>query len=160
MQPQTIIKPAFLVIGKEGSTTDGPGFIQRLWADANSHFEEVAHLAKKDEYGNLVGIWGAMSDCSRSFRPWEEDFSNGLYLAGVECEDNALPPDGWTKWIIPGFEYLRAECTTDTTFPDMLQYLHDHDLSLAGAVHDFTCPKTGKQYMLFPIRRIEEEERT
>lgn len=160
MQPQTIIKPAFLVIGKEGSTTDGPGFIQRLWADANAHFEEVAHLAKKDESGNLVGIWGAMSDCSRSFRPWEEDFSNGLYLAGVECEDNALPPDGWTKWIIPGFEYLRAECTTDTTFPDMLQYLHDHDLSLAGAVHDFTCPKTGKQYMLFPIRRIEEEERT
>ena len=160
MQPQTIIKPAFLVIGKEGSTTDGPGFIQRLWADANSHFEEVAHLAKKDESGNLVGIWGAMSDCSRSFNPWEENFSNGLYLAGVECEDSARPPDGWTKWIIPGFEYLRAECTTDTTFPDMLQYLHDHDLSLAGAVHDFTCPKTGKQYMLFPIRRIEEEERT
>ena len=160
MQPETIIKPAFLVIGKEGSTTDGPGFIQRLWADANAHFEEVAHLAKKDEAGNLVGIWGAMSDFSRSFRPWEEDFSNGLYLAGVECEDNALSPDGWTKWIIPGFEYLRAECTTDTTFPDMLQYLHDHDLSLAAAVHDFTCPKTGKQYMLFPIRRIEEEERT
>ena len=46
-------KESFVVIGKEGSTLDGAGFIQRLWDDANSHFEEVQHLAKKDENGNL-----------------------------------------------------------------------------------------------------------
>ena len=76
-------KASFAVIGKEGSTTDGAGFIQRLWNDANSHFAEVQHLAKKNENGGIVGIWGAMSDFSRSYHPWE-DFREGLYLAGVD----------------------------------------------------------------------------
>lgn len=31
-------KEAFTVIGKEGSTNDGEGFIERLWREANSHF--------------------------------------------------------------------------------------------------------------------------
>ena len=91
---ENIIKKAFVVIGKEGSTLDGEGFIQKLWDDANGHFDEVAHLAKRDENGNLVGIWGAMSDLSHSFQPWEDGFSKGLYLAGVECVDNAEAPDG------------------------------------------------------------------
>ena len=56
-----VIKEKFVVIGKEGSTLDGEGFIQKLWNDANSHFSEVAHLAKKDANGSIVGIWGAMS---------------------------------------------------------------------------------------------------
>ena len=51
-------KESFVVIGKEGATTDGAGFIQKLWDDANSHFGEVQHLAKKDENGNISGIWG------------------------------------------------------------------------------------------------------
>ena len=89
-----VIKEKFVVIGKEGSTLDGEGFIQKLWDDANSHFSEVAHLAKKDANGGIVGIWGAMSDISRSFKPWEDGFSKGLYLAGVECVDNAEAPDG------------------------------------------------------------------
>ena len=62
-----VIKKAFVVIGKEGSTLDGAGFIQKLWDDANGHFSEVAHLAKKDTNGNIVGIWGAMSDSSHAF---------------------------------------------------------------------------------------------
>ena len=55
-----VIKEEFVVIGKEGSTSDGEGFIQKLWNDANGHFSEVAHLAKKDANGGIVGIWGAM----------------------------------------------------------------------------------------------------
>ena len=51
-----VIKEKFVVIGKEGSTLDGEGFIQKLWDDANSHFSEVAHLAKKDANGGIVGI--------------------------------------------------------------------------------------------------------
>lgn len=50
-------KDTFVVIGKEGSTLDGQGFIQKLWSDANSNFSEVQPFAKKDENGNLVGIW-------------------------------------------------------------------------------------------------------
>ena len=154
MNIETIIKSAFSVIGKEGSTADGPGFVQTLWAEANAHFDQVAPLAKRDENDVPVGFWGAMTDFTRSFQPWEEDFSRGLYLAGVECEDDAAAPEGWTRWDIPGFEYLRAECTSPTLFSDMLGYLREQGLELAGAVQDFTDPKTGKNYMLFPIRRL------
>ena len=154
MKIEKRIKSSFSVIGKEGSTLDGQGFIQKLWDDANSHFSEVQSLAKKDENGNLVGIWGAMSDCSRSFMPWEDNFSKGLYLAGVECEDDAQPPEGWTKWVIPGFEYLSVECDRDTVFREMIAYLQDENLTLVGAVHDFTCPATGKNMMFFPIKKL------
>ena len=54
-------KPAFAVIGREGSTEDGPGFVQKLWAEANAYFGEVAHLAKLDENGAFAGFWGAMN---------------------------------------------------------------------------------------------------
>ena len=100
-----VIKEKFVVIGKEGSTSDGDGFIQKLWDDADSHFSEIAHLAKRDAKGSIVGIWGAMSDSSRSFKPWEDGFRKGLYLAGVECDDHAEAPDGWTKWIVPIYSY-------------------------------------------------------
>ena len=145
MKVEKCIKESFVVIGKEGSTLEGEGFIQKLWEDANSHFEEVQHLAKKDEHGNLLGIWGAMSDISHSFKPWENNFSKGLYLAGVECDNNAEAPKGWVKWTIPSYEY---------TFSDVLNYMETNNLVLAGAVHDFTCPETGKNYMFFPIKTI------
>lgn len=152
MKTEICVKESFAVIGKEGSTSDGSGFVQRLWEDANSHFDEVAHLAKKDEQGNIVGIWGAMSDLSRSFKPWENYFSKGLYLAGVECDDDAEAPEGWTKWIVPGYEYICAECENENTFSEMIRYMNDNGIELVGAVHDFTCPSTGKNYMYFPIK--------
>ena len=154
MKIEKCIKETFVVIGKEGSTMDGQGFIQKLWSDANAHFIEVQPLAKKNEDGNLVGIWGAMSDVSHSFRPWEDNFSKGLYLAGVECVDDAEAPEGWTKWIIPGYEYLCAEVESESTFSDALAYMKINSIPLVGAVHDFTCPLNGKNYMLFPIRTI------
>lgn len=156
MEIEKYVKESFAVIGKEGSTLEGPGFIQRLWADANSHFPEIAHLVKRDDNGNLAGIWGAMSDLSRSFLPWEEDFSRGLYLAGAECRDEAEAPAGWTKWVIPGYEYFRVECDRDTVFPEMIGYLRENAIPLVGAVHDYTCPATGKNYMLFPVKRLDQ----
>lgn len=152
MQIETCIKEAFVVIGKEGSTLDGPGFIQKLWADANAHFDEVQPLAKKDAHGNLVGIWGAMSDCSHSYKPWEDNFSKGLYLAGVECWQDAEPPQGWIKWTIPGYAYIRAVFENENTFGEVLDYMRANDIPLVGAVHDFTCPASGKNYLFFPIR--------
>ena len=153
MKIEKCVKESFAVIGKEGSTSDGDGFIQRLWADANSHFGEVQHLAKKNENGDIVGIWGAMSDFSHSFHPWE-DFNKGLYLAGVECCDDAEPPDGWTKWIVPGYEYICIECENGNTFSKAIKYLEDNSIPLVGAVHDFICPQSGKNYMFFPIRKF------
>ena len=117
------VKESFVVIGKEGSTNEGEGFIQKLWEDANGHFGEVEQLAKKDEQGNLLGIWGAMSDLSHAFLPWEDNFSKGLYLAGVECVDTAQAPAGWTKWVIPGYEYIYVENEGDKVFVQVIQYL-------------------------------------
>ena len=153
MNVEKVSKNSFTVIGKEGSTLDGEGFIQRLWQDANGHFEQIAGLAKRDEQGNLVGVWGAMSDLTRSFRPWD-DFSKGLYLAGAECRDDAAAPEGWVKWVIPAYESLVVEHEHNQTFAEMIKYMRGNNLSLAGAVNDFTDPKTGKNYMYFPIRKL------
>lgn len=152
MQIQKCIKESFSVIGKEGSTNEGEGFISRLWEDANSHFYEIEHLAKEDEDGKVIGIWGNMSDFSHSFLPWEDGFTKGLYLAGVECIEEAQAPVGWTKWTIPGYEYIYVENDNMETFPNVISYLNENNILLAGAVHDFNCPVTGKAYMFFPIR--------
>lgn len=148
------IKESFVVIGKEGSTNDGEGFIDKLWEDANSHFNEIEHLAIKDDKGKIAGIWGVMSDSSRSFLPWENGFTKGLYLAGVECHDQSEAPAGWTKWIIPGYEYIYVENDGNDTFQKVIRYLQEHKIALVGAVHDFNCPVTGKGYMFFPIRKL------
>ena len=147
------VKGSFAVIGKEGSTSDGDGFIAKLWEDADSHFDQISHLAKKDENGKPTGVWGAMSDFTHSFMPWE-DFRKGLYLAGAECTDEAQAPDGWVKWVVPGYEYLRVENDGENTFGEMLRYMEDNGIALVGAVHDFTCPQTGKNYMFFPIKKL------
>lgn len=154
MEVQKCIKESFSVIGKEGSTNDGNGFIQNLWNDANSHFNEVAVLAKKDEKGNLLGIWGLMSDLSRSFMPWEDNFTKGLYLAGVEVSDSAEPPQGWVKWTIPSYEYVYVKSEGPHTFVNCIKYLNENNIELAGAVHDFTCPESGQAYMFFPIKKL------
>lgn len=145
--------PSFAVIGKEGSTNDGEGFIAKLWEDANTNFGEVQHLAAKDEQGKLLGIWGAMSDMSRSFQPWEDGFTKGLYLAGVQCSLEQEAPSGWMKWVIPAYEYLYTECDEPDIFPKMLAYMQENSMELAGAVHDFVCPETGKSFMFFPIAK-------
>lgn len=157
MEINKCIIESFSVIGKEGSTLDGEGFIEKLWADANASFNEVAHLAKVDSEGNLAGFWGAMSDLSRSFKPWEDGFTKGLYLAGVEVNDDSAAPDGWTKWTIPSYEYLyvKVEDGIFDTFPKMLDYVKENNYTLAGAVHDYICPQeNGQLYMFFPIRNL------
>lgn len=87
MKLKKCIKDAFAVIGKEGSTLEGQGFIQSLWADANAHFAQVQPLAKKDKDGNLVGIWGVMSDFSRSYQ-------RGKKISAKAC---TLPV--WNVWM-------------------------------------------------------------
>jgi predicted transcriptional regulator YdeE len=148
------IKSSFSVIGKLGSTEDGNGFIQKLWEDANMHFSEIASLAKKDSSGNFIGFWGAMSDFSLAFNPWE-DLSNGLYLAGVEVNDDAIPPYGWTKWTVPSYEFLCFKQDEEYTFEKVRNYLQENSISLAGAIHDFNDPKeNGQGYTYVPIKKM------
>ena len=72
----------------------------------------------------------------------------------MECTDDAEAPEGWVKWTIPGYEYLCAECENEDTFSEVLNYMAENKIPLVGAVHDFTCPSSGKNYMFFPIKVI------
>ncbi len=153
MEWKTVQKGSFSVIGKLGSTKDGEGFIQALWQEANSRFEEAAPFAKRTEAGGFAGFWGLMSDEGMSFSPWEDGFTRGLYLAGVEVRDDAEAPAGWVKWTSPAYEYLVAEAGPQA-FSQALAYLERQGLKLAGAVYDFTDPETGKNYQYFPIRKL------
>ena len=154
MQIAKITKSAFSVIGKQGSTADGEGFIAGLWQAANENFAQIETFVKRDENGMPVGFWGAMSDASLSFMPWEDGFSKCLYLAGAEVTGDVQAPAGWTRWEVPGFVYLRVKVDAPDIFPKMLAYLAENNLTLAGAVHDFTDPKDGQNYMWFPIEKL------
>ena len=58
------------------------------------------------------------------------------------------------RGVIPGFEYSCVECDHDAVFSEMIAYLQESNITLAGAVHDFTCPQTGRNYMFFPIKKL------
>jgi predicted transcriptional regulator YdeE len=151
------IKSTFSVIGKEGSTVEGNDFINKLWENANNHFDEIESLAKKDDKGNIVGIWGLMSDFSRSFKPWEENFTKGLYLAGVEVREDVETPNDWIKWTVPTTEYLYIKVDDEykKNFDYVLNYMNANDIKLAGAVFDYNCPEeNGQLYLFFPVKRL------
>lgn len=149
--------PSFSVIGKEGSTEDGEGFIKQLWEEANGNFREIEHLALKDESGVLLGIWGLMSDSTRSYRPWEDNFTKGLYLAGAQVTDDAICPSGWVKWTVPSYEYVYGKVIGDSreAFVRGLEYIKESGLSLVGAAFDYFCPEEdGQLYFFYPVRRL------
>lgn len=149
-----ILLPAVTVIGIEGETRAGENVVARLWEEANARFAEVASLALLDAQGRPAGVWGAMSDRSRAFKPWENGFTEGLYLAGVACRDGAEPPTGWTKWVLPASEYVVFPCDGDDAFERGLARLQAEGLSLVGAAQDFTDPAAGQTYIYYPVRRL------
>lgn len=153
MEPIFIKKSSFAVIGKEGSTIDGNGFVETLWQSMNVDFDKIFRLVKTDEKGNTAGIWGLMSNFDRSLKPWT-DFKDGLYLAGAEVELDVEPPTGWKKWIVPSAEYLgfKVENNYQDTFKKGLDYLKAHNLSLVMAVFDFhKMDENGQLYIMFPV---------
>ena len=153
MKIERCVKESFAVIGKEGSTLDGNHFIQKLWDNVDTHFNVVSDLAIKDINGNIAGRWGLTSDFNRNLKPWEENYTRGLYLAGVECNLDVDAPDGWTKWIIPDYEYIVVE-NHKGVFEETIGQMNEDGISLVGAVHDYTDPATGKGYLYFPIREV------
>ena len=159
MKVEMITKASFSVIGKLGQGPSNEGFkwVPPLWQEANSNFNEISTLAKLDADGNILGIWGAMSDVDEKFERWKEE---GKYLAGCEVADTAIPPVNWTKWVIPSYKYAVVKCTEDTygsAFNYMLnEYLPQNQYNLAGAVHEFFDPKcnNGELYLYFPIEKL------
>lgn len=154
---ERLVKNAFCVIGKLGSTDDGADFVKNLWKVANDHFNEVEQLAKV-ENGKLSGIWGIMAQMDFSFMPWEDDFSKGRYMAGFECHEDTYPPVGWKKWIVPGFEYIKVKVTGPSTFRNTLAQLEAEGETLVGGVLDYTDPLTNEKYMMFPVATNDSKD--
>jgi predicted transcriptional regulator YdeE len=151
------VKSSFSVIGKVGvgNALNAIAWIGGLWKSTNENYLEIEELSKKDDHGRTLGFWGAMSDTKHTYAPWND---LGMYLAGVEVEDDRDAPQGWTKWTIPGYKYLYAKVTGDydAVMDEVIhRYMPDKGYHLAGAIHEYYCPEeNGQLYLFFPIERI------
>lgn len=150
--------PTIAIIGKEGLCTEDENIVQTLWQEANSNFNEVSALGMKNPDGSFAGFWGAMSDESMSFLPWTNHYSRGLYLAGIEVNEDSAVPEGWKKWIMPSRTYLVTDVTPERysdIFNEVLQKtLPEAGMKLSGAVCDYTEPASGQNKLFFPVERI------
>ncbi|TJZ68596.1 GyrI-like domain-containing protein [Chitiniphilus eburneus] len=158
MNVDILTKASFSVIGKEGSglASDGMQWVPPLWREAEAHFDEIAQLAKYDDQGRILGLWGAMTDPGHAFKPWA---SHGKYLAGVEVEHGAEAPVGWCQWTIPAFRFVVAPCSKAdyaSVFHAVLdEYFPAHGHVLAGAVQECYADGGGDTLALyFPIERL------
>ena len=147
--------PEIAIIGKEGLCTKEKNVVQDLWQQANSNFNDIADLGMKNADGSYAGFWGAMSDETMSFMPWTDNYSKGLYLAGVEAYEDTPVPAGWVKWVMPARKYLITEVSLasyEETFRNVINHLiPELRMKLVGAVCDFTEPATGQNKLFFPI---------
>lgn len=147
--------PEIAIIGKQGLCTKEKNIVQDLWREANSAFSDVADLAMKNDDGSFTGFWGAMSDETLSFLPWTDDFSRGLYLAGIEVYKDTAVPQGWVKWVMPARKYLVTNVTPES-YQEIFQtvissLIPELGMKLAGAVCDFTEPAAGQNKLFFPV---------
>lgn len=155
MRYEIIDLPKIAIIGREGFCTKEKNTVRDLWEQADLHFRDVADIGMKNADGSYVGFWGAMSDETMSFMPWTDDFSRGLYLAGIEVYEDTAVPAGWVKWVMPARKYLVTEVDPDCyeeTFRNVIRHLiPELGMRLAGAVCDFTEPATGQNKLFFPV---------
>lgn len=154
--------PAFYVIGKmgQGNVENIKAWIPPLWAAASGNVNEIAEQIKRATNGQPLGIWAIMSDYSESFMPW--DITGGKYLAGFEAYDDSSAPEGWTKWRVPGYEYIVIE-TSLAEYGEAFIYtiatlLPEKGLTLAGAVHErYPSPDDPSIVELyFPVHHLPE----
>ena len=155
MKYEIVDLPRIAIIGQEGLCTKEKNVVKNLWAQANLRFSEIADIGMKNADGSYVGFWGAMSDETMSFMPWTNNYSRGLYLAGIEVYEDTAVPAGWVKWVMPARKYLVAEVQPDhyeETFRNVIDRLiPELGMKLAGAVCDFTEPATGQNKLFFPV---------
>ena len=154
MEFTTMIKERFCVIGKEIFTWDGDGLIPKLWALVDRQFAEIEPLILKDDNSKPLGKWGAMSSKKRGFSMWEENGSIGLYLAGYEAPLDVQAPKGWTKWILPGFEFLLGKIEGEGYFYRAFEALENQGLRPVAATENWIDQETGEFYFAFPVRRL------
>lgn len=145
---------SFTVIGLVGDDSAGPGYVGKLWQEINTKGKAIMHLAKKDDEGSIMGAWGLMNDETLSFLPPGEKTARTLYMAGIETEDNARPPKGFTRWVVPESDYLYAPAGRNKveTIKSILQYAEEHGWVPASCAFDF-MPLQSEMYLFLPVRK-------
>ena len=145
---------SFTVIGLVGDDSAGPGYVGKLWQEINTKGKAIMHLAKKDDEGNVMGAWGLMNDETLSFLPPEEKTARTIYMAGIEAEDDARPPKGFTRWVVPESDYLYAPAGLNKveTVKSILQYAEEHGWVPASCAFDFMPPQS-EMYLFLPVRK-------
>lgn len=147
----------FCVIGlvAEADKTNG------LWTKMNKLGEELMPLARRDDDGDIMGAWGLTTEDTLSFRLPKKDDPHLLYMAGLEVEDTAHPPKGFTKWIVPGSDYIYAlvEKSKRETLNALLQYAEAKDIEIIGYPQEFMPPMAngtpsaqGTMYLFLPVK--------
>ena len=154
MEFKTLIKEPFCVIGKEIFTWDGDGMIPKLWEIVDQDFASIEPVILKDENGKPLAKWGAMSSKKRDFSMWEENGSVGLYLAGYEAPLDAEAPKGWTKWIVPGFEFKLGKIEGEGYFYRAFDELTKMGLPPVAATENWIDQETGDFYFAFPVKKL------
>jgi hypothetical protein len=142
--------PSFSVVGFEGSTAEGKDIVGKLWDKAEKNIADVLPSLKKRSIFPIY--WGLMSDFSRALKPWENDYSEGLYLAGFELADTKLiPPEGWSKWDVPPQTYLTLKMEEDyrSTLEKGLALIAQNGYVLSGAIFDHG--EEGTMWLYFPV---------
>ena len=96
-------KEAFAVIGKEGSTAEGEGFIQKLWQEAQRPFRGDR---PPGEAGPGRGAGGHLGGPSTDFFPLPSGpgrtaFARACTWRGWSAPTRRRRAAGWTKWTIP-----------------------------------------------------------
>ena len=99
-----------------------------------------------------------MSNLGRTFAPWEDNFTKGLYLAGAECKNDAEAPKGWTKWVIPSYEYLYVESNGLDTFPKMNELtLVTQQMNLPQECKSLAEDRSSRSSLYSPIKHIDKQ---
>ena len=67
---------------------------------------------------------------------------------------DAKPPKGYTKWVVPAFDYVYAPVVGQKTavIQEVMAYLDAHDLTFAACPFDFMPPGGGNMYLFFPVK--------
>ncbi len=153
----------FCVIGLVGEAGKGSG---ALWTKMNKSGKQLMPLARRDDDGDIMGAWGLTTEDTLSFRLPKKDDPHLLYMAGLEVEDTAHPPVGFTKWIVPGSDYIYGlvQNSKKETLDALLQYAEAKDLEIIGYPQEFMPPQTvgasGTQntmYLFVPVKNGLDE---
>ena len=148
---------SFSVIGLVGDNSAGPRYVDELWRAMNVQGKAVMHLAKKDDDGQIMGAWGLMNDETLSFLPPGKKTEKTVYLAGIEVDNAAKAPKGFTKWTVPASDYLYAQVGRNKldVINAVLQYAGENGWEISGCPFDFMPPDSrGEMFMFFPVKKL------